>query len=410
MKFTVKWLAIPLVLLCTSALFPLFALLYLSPVSFNQFLIQEARISQGLASHEEISDTFFSAYQAGLATLWNYDQEVPSYSDPRSMFSYILSQVPNYAVVYPTEGFYYWNVTHPEVGHLSGNIRLADLEKASLTFAYFPVGKSKSALKSQGLTLTEQDGLRAERIAESTYVLRYQGLEKTFRMPRRTQAATGTLLPEERFIGKIFDESGISFDLVYNSKTKSFYEFLDEKNSLREEFVRHTEILVSGKRSKFLYVEDKKTQRKILVAINFFDSRENNYFDGPGDQVPYWIDLKEVLHSAYPATLLGDGIDAHGVYLKRDEWVRIAVSPYTLYKNVTAVKPRVEQCMNVIDNSERLTCYTKEWWNTPQWLRGVVERMKREGQEVPDFVHEKLEYEKWFYANRLVPRKFAQST
>ncbi len=46
--------------------------------------------------------------------------------------------------------------------------------------------------------------------------------------PSQVSPPAAAMRPNERFIGPIFDESGICFFLVYNSKLKIFHYLLDE--------------------------------------------------------------------------------------------------------------------------------------------------------------------------------------
>ena len=191
------------------------------------------------------------------------------------------------------------------------------------------------------------------------------------------------LLPEEEFVGRLQDESGIRFFVIYNTNTDSFYEILNEEDGATEKLIELDDDFIIGERTGFLYYNDEEYARKILVGIDSANSAENNYLDGPGDQFPINIDIKEKLRKAYPNTLLGNGTDEHGVYLNKTEWVRIAISPYDRYYSASDVIENRKSCEEKLsDRTEFYTCLTKEFWNNPEWRRGIIDQLKEEGKDV----------------------------
>lgn len=96
------------------------------------------------------------------------------------------------------------------------------------------------------------------------------------------------LAPDETFVGPIFDESGLRFFLLFNSRLNIFHYILDETVDTPEAFTptRTADRILIGKRTGYAFYRDRKLPRKILIGVYFGNSRVNNFFDGPFDQLP----------------------------------------------------------------------------------------------------------------------------
>ncbi|MGZ8388713.1 MAG: hypothetical protein ACXW3R_11415 [Rhodoplanes sp.] len=96
------------------------------------------------------------------------------------------------------------------------------------------------------------------------------------------------LAPEETFVGPIADESGLRFFLVFNERLRIFLYTLDETTDVPDGFEPspHTDRIIIGKRTGYAFYRDQRRPRKILIGVFFTNSRVNNYFDGPFDQLP----------------------------------------------------------------------------------------------------------------------------
>jgi hypothetical protein len=138
---------------------------------------------------------------------------------------------------------------------------------------------------------------------------------------------------DERFIGPIFDESGIRFLLVYNQRLKAFHYLLDETITPNESFVPSpsTDRILIGKRTGFAFYRDHKLDRKILIGVFEGNSRVNNYYDGPFDQLPDNFIQGESLRNAIldVAPYLKGRIDRYGSSF--DGETRYMIAPYVHY-------------------------------------------------------------------------------
>jgi hypothetical protein len=355
------------------------------PIEFNQFLLQRLQAGKVPNSRTVTWQTFLSTYSAGWNVLRGRGiKMVPDLKDEKAMFAYVWSWVPPRAYIYPTEGFYYFSTKLSDGGEIAGNIRLADvfLGHNKISTAYFPViDTAMSREVSYATEISETDGLISKKVSDNVYDVTYQGKTVRFTIPWLGNTQTKiALLPGEELIGHLFDESGTILLALYNKQTNSFYELLDQETGVLERLVELDKDHVIGERTGFIYFVDQDTGRKVLVGVDLNNVEANNYLDGPGDQFPFWVNLKEKLNRAYPNTMLGDGVDEHGVYLNKPEWVRIAISPYIRYSEPGEVVEHSAGCAEKQDKNIFYTCLTKEWWNTAGWRQGIFTQLKQEGK------------------------------
>ena len=352
-----------------------------NPIEFNQFLLQRLASQRGNFHAHEAWAGVKSAFVSGVGILRRRPaRTAPDLHDSRAMFAHVFAWIPESAYAYPTERFYYFKL---DVGEreVMGNLRLADLDKGTLSFAYFTLPDKETWIR----TFTAKDGLEIEKRSSSEYQLTFEGKSVTFEIQRtdvRGPAALATL-PAEEFVGQLFDESGMRFFVLYNHATNSFYEVLNDEEGVADRLlpVGDTSFVI-GERTGFVFYVDAQYRRTLLVGVDLENVKRNNYLDGPGDQVPIALDLREKLHVAYPNTLLGDGVDEHGVYVNKTEWSRIAVSPYIRYASLTEFPARLLACEGTQDRSIFWTCLTKEWWNTAEWRKSMLEKLASEGKVV----------------------------
>jgi len=370
------WLA-SAVLLAALALPAAHALL--QPFAFNQFYILRLEARHGVLSPASAAAGLRSAYASGTnALLRRPARQVPAWTDTLGMFRHVFEWLPGYAVVYPTEGFYYFRA---EMGgrSVAGNLRLADLDRGRITFAYF----DRKTLETLWTTVDSADGLRVRRRSPWRYEVEFGGRTVTFRLsdagsrpPRRL-----ALLPEEELVGQVHDESGMRFFLLFNRATDSFYYVLNDERGTVDRFADAGRSFVVGRRTGFLFYHDRRHERKVLVGVDVENVLLNTYLDGPPDQVPFRARLRERVYRAYPGMRAGPDIDETGVMVSDTGWARVAVAPLNVYG---AVPDMVAYLLP--SEPERLppsvlwTYLTKETWNSPEWLAEVDDQLHREGK------------------------------
>src|SRR5262249_35294920 len=173
-----------------------------------------------------------------------------------------------------TENYYYFSFVHNGVPY-SGNIRIQieENDKASLHFAYYqtetPWHPEENA---KVLALDSAEGVSLVRIERLLYRVSYNGKSVLFALNDLSgvRPPPGMLASDERFIGPIFDESGIQFLLVYNTRLKIFLYLLDERAKAADELFAYgaASRIVVGKRTGFAYYRDGLRERKILIGVH----------------------------------------------------------------------------------------------------------------------------------------------
>ena len=86
----------------------------------------------------------------------------------------------------------------------------------------------------------------------------------------------------------------------------------------------------------------------------------NSYYDGPFDQVPPRLSLRDKLLRAYPYTKERGGIDNHGNFIAIAD-TRVAISPYTTYRKLSDLVEYQMRCQDHPTKSEKWSCLAYEW-------------------------------------------------
>jgi hypothetical protein len=257
-------------------------------------------------------------------------------ADPLAVFSFVLRNLPERVQVYPTENYYYFRFVHNGVPY-TGNIRLAaaDRDLGKVHFAYNeqpsdwrpePPVRHRALDGSQGVTVTK--------LAPLTYRVEHDGKAVTLVLNDLTSVKppAGLLRPDEVFLGPVFDESGVRFFLVFNSRLRIFHYLLDEAELRADELsaAGGGGAIEIGKRTGFAFYRD--GARRVLIGVNERNSRLNTLFDGPFDQLPEnFIEggaLRDAIIRVSPG--VKDRIDRFGNF--SDGSSRYLIHPYRLYR------------------------------------------------------------------------------
>ncbi|MEO1130314.1 MAG: hypothetical protein AAFX05_11505 [Planctomycetota bacterium] len=359
---------------------PLLAHASLAPVQFNQFLIEAADRRYGVGSWQSRVQSIGRVYTSGLRAIpKRFGDTPPPLDDPEAVLNYVLKWAPPLATVYPTECFYYYRFKDREGQWVWGNLRIADAPGGIIGISYFYPGAPDFTHRE----FTSEDGIDVTPLGYRRYRVQGSGRAVTFVLPevRTTAPSSFAATEDEHYVGRIVDESAVRLHLLFNTATNSFYMALDESEGITDALEEVEEGLLLGQRSGFVYYDDEQLDRRLLLGVRQDNIIDNNYFDGPADQVPFELELRDLMHLAYPHTMLGDGIDAHGVLLGKDEWQRVAISPFVRYSGINELKERITRCAGT-SPSVRMTCMTKEWWNSPLWLSYTIGRLRSEGKDL----------------------------
>jgi hypothetical protein len=286
--------------------------------------------------------------------------------DPFAVFAFVLDSLPDRVKVYPTENYYYFRFVNNGTPY-SGNIRIEmdEGDKVSLHFAYYQTESEwKPDENAKQIVLGEAQDVKLEKIERLLYRISYRGKSVVFALNDLSQVKppAGSLAPGEKFIGPIFDDSGVRFFLVYNSRLKLFLYILDETEKARETFlpVPRTDRILIGERTGFAYYRDDKLDRKILIAVYEDELRLNTHFDGPFDQLPDNFIEGETLRAAILDVRpdLKGKIDRFGRLAGGK--VRYAIKPYLGYSDVSELDDFRRCARSRLHKSTYYDCFTVE--------------------------------------------------
>ena len=315
--------------------------------------------------------------------------------DPLAVFGYVLGSLPDTVKVFPTENYYYFNFTLNGSPY-AGNIRLdaSDRDQGKVQFGYY---EQTTGWRDETPTwfevLDASKGVKLEKLERFAYQLSYGGKSVVFELNDLSDVKppVGALAAGERFIGPIFDDSGIRFFLVYNSAIKNFLYILDETIKVADDFFasERGDRIVTGKRSGFVFYRDLRLNRKILIGVYEENVRVNNYFDGPFDQLPDNFIEGEALRSAIleiEPKLKGQ-IDRFGG--TPDGEIRYSISPYKLYKETSELDP-VHRCASRkhVSLAAYYRCFIldrtpQDFSQRPSQMRPANTGLKRNGPALP---------------------------
>ena len=260
-------------------------------------------------------------------------------ADPMAVFAFVLDSLPDRVKVYPTENYYYFRFIHGGTPY-AGNIRLDPLERdqGKVQFSYYPdLTEWRDKVKGDTyVVLDASRGVTVEQLERLVYRVSYRNKSVVFALNDLSQVKppAGALGPDEKFLGPIFDEFAVRFFLVYNSKLKIFHFILDETVKVADDLTVSAlaDRILIGRRTGFAFYRDHRLERKIMIGAFEGNSRLNNYFDGPFDQLPENFiegeDLRRAILEADPSAKgqidrLGHFSDGEGRYL---------IHPYMLYR------------------------------------------------------------------------------
>ena len=292
----------------------------------------------------------------------------PDFDDPRSVFEFVLSNAPQSPTVFPSELYYYYEFALGE-RIVSGNLRFTEADEGVINIGYFD-RLDRSAMRWAGFS--SDDGVEVRMSEDRTGVTVTSG--ETSRTFSLYQGAFGNeadiaLVPGERYVSGILDESGYFFHLIYSDTHRAFYYVLQTNKPLPEPHVRLERVgenlpdgveVLLGADSRFVFIRDNDLGRTVLVAVNVDQTAANTYYDGPFDQVPPKLPIRTMLETAYPYVAYGEGIDEHGRFLGK-EGQRVAISPYFDYKTFDDVKGWLEKTID------------SEAEGVDRWIRAVLE-------------------------------------
>jgi hypothetical protein len=262
--------------------------------------------------------------------------------DPVAVFAAVMARLPERVQVYPTENYYYFRFVHNGVRY-DGNIRLAaeKRDRGEVNFSYNErITDWNDNPSGRHAVLGAAQGVAVEKLGPLLYRVTLSqargGKSVTFALNDLSQVKppAGLLTADETFIGPSFDESGIRFFLVFNTRLKVFHFLLDETVVIADTLApaKATDRILIGKRTGFAFYQ--LAGRKILIGVSARQSRQNTAFDGPFDQLPENFIEGETLRDAIVAAdpRVKGRIDRLGLYAGGSS--RFLIHPYLPYERV----------------------------------------------------------------------------
>lgn len=258
--------------------------------------------------------------------------------DIHSVFEHVFAAMPAEVKVYPTENYYYFTFGYRGLTY-AGNMRLdvKDRDEGVLHFAYFNQTEDwNTELTTQYRPMSAVDGVEVAKVEELVYRVTFDGRSVLFRLNdlRDAKVPDGQRGASEVYLGPVFDESGIRFHLMFDEKDSRFMFVLNNGSETADTLLPYSEgdpSILIGMRTGFAFYQDRFLDRKILIGVYAGNVENNNYFDGPFDQLPDNFlkgdELQKALLAAYP-DLAGE-IDRYGNF--REQEGRVLVNPYINY-------------------------------------------------------------------------------
>ncbi len=301
-------------------------------------------------------------------------------ADPKAVFGLVFSNLADEVVVYPSENYYYFTLDF-QGRTVWGSIALFadDREKGVVHFGYservdklrqpcFPVRGGSAAFAAE-------DGLTVRKLNDFAYAVSFEGNTRVFKLNELGLAppTRAKLTSDEVFVAPTFDESGLKFFLIFNQAENHVYWVLDEDSYVAEHFRPYSDDVVIGDRTEFAFYVDRLNDRKILVGVEGLNVLQNNWYDGPFDQLPDnyvrtgQLNLRQFLERAFPSTK--GQIDDYGNYR---EWpgARVAVTPYRVYFAKEEVLDTVASCRtSSLSASKFYSCITEQVFSVPDRVK-----------------------------------------
>jgi hypothetical protein len=295
----------------------------------------------------------------------------------KQVLTYVLDQLPEIIAIFPSENYYYFIFGHQnKLFKGSFSLFAHNRDEGIIDIGYSevkenPFHNTQAGVAGGSGAVSAADGFSLKKRNDFAYELTYNGRKIIFNLhqPGLAPPKQAVLTADEVFAGPSFDESGLRFFLVYNTTIRRLYWLLNEDELVAEKFFRQGENLLIGRRTAFAFYDDKTHKRKILIGVKGENVLQNNWYDGPFDQLPDnyvytgQLQLKEYLDQSYPA--VAGRIDQYGHYTD-EKGARVAVAPYLVYFSKEQLNERVKRCEKMTSAAARCACLTMQQYEVPE--------------------------------------------
>ena len=287
----------------------------------------------------------------------------PEACSPKDVLHDLLRQIGPVARIDPTENYYYFSFYRGGKSY-SATLRLAVDNRDRGIVQFTCIATLSSWIEPDSQTpieaeLSQADGVLVTKLSRFEYSVSISGAETKFILNDIDQTPDGKKLGSgEHFAGRIFDESGLVFDLVYNKPEKAFYFLLDNRNLVPESFVKLKDNIYVGVRTGFVFFQDVILNRFLLVAVHAEELYKNTPYDGPFDQLPenFYEELGfwKFVYEVYP-DLVGK-LTAGGSFLGQN--LIFGITPYREYTSKDDLR-FIDTCTRKRQRAKMLICLTE---------------------------------------------------
>lgn len=295
------------------------------------FIIQTA--ANWLCAQENLNISFNQSFIESHQTKINLNV-----NNKLQIFSAVFESLPDSVFVFPTENYYYFNFVADAVNY-HGNIGLFRqlIQKNRINFSYYTNHNLSVGADRNHIELGPSEGLAISHISTFVISIEYNSKIVIFNLNEMNFSTLNEIYyepNEESIVCPVFDESGYSFILIFNNDIKSFFWMLDNRSSIPDSLIKIDENIFKGINSEFIFYRDSILNRYLLFGVKSENVYQNNWYDGPFDQIPDnhiylgHFDFKKFLTQAYPKF----DFDFYGGF-KDDKDSRIAISNYYLYSD-----------------------------------------------------------------------------
>jgi len=341
------------------------------------FILALPRVSFSQSDNKIPSHEYTRGFFTNDAFINGLYQKGPDINNAKEVLGYILDRLPSEVTIYPSENYYYFTFT-ANGRFFKGSLSLFahNRDLGVVDIGYIELKDNIHRLndaKMGGFGLfTAKDSFYLKKINDFRYSLSYRNRQVIFNLyqPGLKPPQKAKLIPDEAYVGPSFDESGLQFFLVYNKNQRHLYWLLNEDDFVAETFYNYTPDILIGERTSFAFYNDTANARKILIGVKGENVLQNNWYDGPFDQMPDnyvysgQLEVKQYLENSYPGT--AGRIDKYGSYLD-EKGSRIAVAPYLVYFSENELAERVRVCKACCSvPSVIYSCFTEQEYKVPE--------------------------------------------
>ena len=343
--------------------------------SFLLFLIILTVLTSCAQDNQYESNPTLITNQEYIDALYTSGPDLKNVTD---VFYFLLSNLDDEVTIYPTENYFYFTLSAGG-RNIGGTLTLFPeqrdrnviglnyYEKGEDPDWYFAYQDKENTWIGNGTELGINESVFVKKIKKYKYSVSFKGRTVVFNlndvgleMPESIE-----LTSDEEYVGPIIDESGLKFFILFNKKTSRMYFILNEDEKAAEYFEPLFNRFIIDRRTAFIFYDDVKNKRKILVGVHGKNVLKNNWFDGPFDQMPDNLiaedripDYQKYIELSFPSSF--GRADKFGRY---NDTSRVAVAPYTVYFTFSDF---ANKCNDRLPESEFFTCMTVPKFELPR--------------------------------------------